>query len=328
MGFNVNNLSEVADVIDSLHKTPRYVESGYSMVRCTDVKYGHLKLDQTFKVTEEVFDDFSKRYKPKKNDIIITRVGSYGITAIVGESAFCLGQNTSAIIPKINPRYLYAVLNSSYIRHQIEFSVVGSTQKTLSLKAIKNLKIPRFETVVEDKIAEILGGLDDKIELNSQTNQTLEQIAQAIFKSWFVDFEPVKAKQHIRALGGNGEQTERAAQAVIAGAVNLENITTATDLSELDWQVTDALSGKLAHQTEAQREQLASTARQFPDRLVELESGLIPEGWEVASIDDIADVIDCLHSKKPKEVIDGADNLYLQLNNIGDDGLLYLDKAF
>ena len=79
--------------------------------------------------------------------------------------------------------------------------------------------------------------LEESSTLNRQINQTLEQIAQAIFKSWFVDFEPVKAKQHLRALGGNDEQTERAAQAVIAGAVNLDLITTATDLSALDQQL-------------------------------------------------------------------------------------------
>ncbi|MCG6200998.1 restriction endonuclease subunit S [Psychromonas antarctica] len=186
-----DKLCDIADVIDSLHKTPQYATSGKSMVRVTDVKYGNINLGKTFKVDEVVFDEFSKRYRPRKGDIIITRVGSYGITALVEDTNFCLGQNTSAIVPKINPRYLYLAINSSFVKNQIESLVGGSTQKTLSLKVINSLDIPRFSVKVEDEIANIGAAIDDKIELNRQTNQTLEQMAQALFKSWFVEFDPV-----------------------------------------------------------------------------------------------------------------------------------------
>jgi type I restriction enzyme S subunit len=168
------------------------------MVRVTDVKYGELLLDGTLKVDEQTFIEFSRRYKPNREDIIITRVGTYGITARVVETAFCLGQNTAAIIPRtINSRYLYAALNSPQLRAQIENNAVGSTQKTLSLKCINALQIPRFGEYAETKIAELIGILDDRIALLRETNATLEAIAQALFKSWFVDFDPV----HARASG-------------------------------------------------------------------------------------------------------------------------------
>ncbi|KOO56648.1 hypothetical protein WH43_19170 [Rheinheimera sp. KL1] len=192
MSFEYSNLDAVAEIIDSLHKTPVYSEVGQPMVRVTDVKYGVLNLASTFKVDSEVFDEFSRRYKPKRNDIVITRVGSFGITALVKDTNFCLGQNTAAIVPKsINPRYLYAALNSPFLREQIEASAVGSTQKTLSLKCIKLLKIPRLGPQSEDAVAELIGSLDDRIALLRETNATLEAIAQALFKSWFVDFDPV-----------------------------------------------------------------------------------------------------------------------------------------
>lgn len=239
--MSFEKLGDICDVIDSLHKTPKYSDIGKPMVRCTDVKYGELNLSNTFKVSDEVFNEFSKRYNPEVNDIIITRVGSYGITAQVKDINFCLGQNTSAIKPKnINPDYLYLVLNSKVVKDQIEFSVVGSTQKTLSLKAINNLDIPRFGDEIENQIAIIGASLDDKIVNNAQTNQTLEQMAQAIFKSWFVDFDPVKAKM-------NGEQPEG-----------------------MD----------------------AATASLFPDKLVESELGLIPEGWEVKNVGEFTDTFD------------------------------------
>ena len=114
---------------------------------------------------------------PSDGDIVITRVGSYGNVAYVGDPNFCLGQNTAAIVPKsISPRYLYYVLSSPFGKEEIENLVVGSTQKTLSLKAIKSLPVPRHGVEHEKAIAHILGILDDKIELNQKMNQTLEEM--------------------------------------------------------------------------------------------------------------------------------------------------------
>lgn len=198
MNSEYSLLSEVADVVDSLHKTPSYTGQGFPMVRVTDVKYGELLLEGTQKVDEQTYMEFSRRYMPKWGDIIITRVGTYGVTARVVDTEFCLGQNTAAIIPRtINSRYLYVALNSSQLRSQIESSVVGSTQKTLSLKCINALQIPRLGEFAETKIAELMGALDDRIALLRETNATLEAIVQALFKSWFVDFDPV----HARARG-------------------------------------------------------------------------------------------------------------------------------
>lgn len=195
MSFECSRLEDVAEVIDSLHKTPSYCAQGFPMVRVTDVKYGNLNLSGCYSVDEGTYLEFSRRFKPKAGDIVITRVGTYGVSARVTEANFCLGQNTAAIIPKlIKARYLYAALNSEFVRSQIEAGVVGSTQKTLSLKHIKALNIPRQGDEIEESIAEIIGGLDDRITLLRETDATLEAIAQALFKSWFVDFDPVRAK--------------------------------------------------------------------------------------------------------------------------------------
>ena len=203
MSFDVSSLQDVADVIDSLHKTPIYADHGLPMVRVTDVKYGTLNLSSSLLVDDATFLEFSRRYKPSVNDIVITRVGTYGVTARVSETLFCLGQNTAAIIPKsIDSRYLYAALNSDFVRTQIEAGVVGSTQKTLSLKLINALVIPRRGSKEEKEIAETIGALDDRITLLRETNTTLEAIAQALFKSWFVDFDPVRAKLEGRAPEG------------------------------------------------------------------------------------------------------------------------------
>ncbi|WP_459202044.1 restriction endonuclease subunit S [Methanococcus sp. CF] len=187
--WEVLELQNVSEVIDSLHKTPKYCEIGYPMVRVTDISQGYLNLKNALKVSNEVFEEFNKKYTPQKGDIVFSRVGSYGISSYVNtDEKFCLGQNTVVIIPKFSKKYLYYALNSNIIKTQIECAVTGSTQKTISLKDIRALKIPIPPLSEQQKIAQILSSLDDKIENNSQQNKILEETANSIFKEWFVNF--------------------------------------------------------------------------------------------------------------------------------------------
>ena len=193
--WEVRRLDEVATIIDSLHKTPSYSDVGGAMVRVTDVQGGFLDLSKTLRVTEEVFQEFTRRYAPKKGDMVISRVGSYGnVSYARTDTPFCLGQNTALISPRINGRFLHLFLQSAEARWQIEQVVVGSTQKTISLKSINALQIPIPPPDELEAIAAVLGALDDKIELNRRMNATLEAMARALFQSWFVDFDPVRAK--------------------------------------------------------------------------------------------------------------------------------------
>ena len=135
-----------------------------------------------------------------------------------------------------------------------QVAVAGITGSDLA-----KLEVPVPPIHVQKDIAKNGALLDDKIELNHQANQTLEQIAQAIFKSWFVDFEPVKAKIQAKQ---NGQDPERAAMCAISGKT----------LEELE---------QLSPETQ---QQLKTTATLFPDALVDSELGEIPEGWVVKSL--------------------------------------------
>jgi type I restriction enzyme, S subunit len=200
--WETHRLDKVATIIDSLHKTPAYSEQGLPMVRVTDIKGGFLDLSGTFKVTDDIFEEFTRRHRPERGDIVFSRVGTYGNASYVAnDAAFCLGQNTALIHPAINSRFLHYCLQSPAVREQIEHSVVGSTQKTISLKSISALQIPVPPHQELEAIAHILGTLDDKIELNRRMNETLEAMARALFKSWFVDFDPVRAKAEGRDTG-------------------------------------------------------------------------------------------------------------------------------
>ncbi|MGB2925867.1 MAG: type I restriction-modification enzyme R subunit C-terminal domain-containing protein, partial [Limnothrix sp.] len=96
-------LGIIAKLIDSLHQTPKYIEEGgYPMLRVKDISSGFINLNSAFRVSKETFKEFSKRHLPQKGDIVLSRVGSYGVPAFVTtEELFCLGQNTVFIIPTL-----------------------------------------------------------------------------------------------------------------------------------------------------------------------------------------------------------------------------------
>ena len=132
-------------------------------------------------------------------------------------------------------------------------------------------------------IASIWLTISDKIQLNHQINQTLEQMAQAIFKSWFVDFEPVKAKIAALEAGGSEEDALLAAMQAISG----------TSLFDADASAAGA-EAELARLQAEQPEQYAelrATAKLFPSAMQESELGEIPEGWGVSQIGDEVTVV-------------------------------------
>lgn len=160
--WDVKQLFQVSLIIDSLHQTPKFSNDGYAMVRVSDIKTGNLNLGNTLRVSEEIYKIFIKNYLPQKGDIVLSRVGSYGVSSFVNtHEPFCMGQNTVVIEPKISNKYLYYILNSSYIKSQIENESFGTGYKSLSLKNIKELQIPLPPTKTEQTaIAEALNDTD------------------------------------------------------------------------------------------------------------------------------------------------------------------------
>lgn len=133
------------------------------------------------------------------------------------------------------------------------------------------IKIPK-DKFHRCEIGKRLSIFDQKIQLNTKINQTLEQIAQALFKSWFVDFEPVRAKVQALLDGLSLEQAELAAMQTISGK-------TPEELTALS-------------QTQPDRyEELAETAKAFPCEMVEVDGVEVPKGWELSTIGDCYDVV-------------------------------------
>lgn len=165
----------------------------------------------------------------------------------------------------IDTTYLYYALQTI----KVAPFVTGAVQKKISQQALNSMEIPYFEDKTDRKrIVEILSSFDEKIQLNTQINQTLEQIAQALFKSWFVDFDPVRAKVQALSNGMSLEQVELAAMQAISGKTPEE----LTALSQTQPE----------HYAE-----LAETAKAFPCEMVEIDGVEVPKGWEVKRIDEV-----------------------------------------
>lgn len=191
-------LYEVADIVDSLHKTPQYEECGIPMLRVTDIKEGYLSLRSSAKVSPETYDEFTKKYQPKQGDIVISRVGTYGVFAYVStKDKFCLGQNTAIVIPHINKKFLYYSLISTKTKEYLNRIVTGSTQKTISLKNIKTIPLSVPNDTIQGRVADVLSALDDKIELNNKINENLEQQAQTLYKAMFIDNPNVETTEGV-----------------------------------------------------------------------------------------------------------------------------------
>lgn len=143
----------------------------------------------------------------QENDILFSMAGVYlGKTAVVNRSILPANTNQAVGIirpdrSKANPRFIHYVLSSPSTRSLVHRSVAQSAQPNFNLQDIGNLPIPKLPIREQNAVSCTLGMLDDRIELNRKMNEMLEGIARALFKSWFVDFDPVRAKAEGRSTG-------------------------------------------------------------------------------------------------------------------------------
>ncbi|MEQ1350383.1 MULTISPECIES: restriction endonuclease subunit S [Acinetobacter] len=255
-------------LIDCDHKTPAAQASGYPYVGIPQLKDGHIRLDGARLISEEDFVLWTKKAKPQLNDVILSRRCNPGESAYVPDSLeIALGQNLvllrsdgSVIYP---PFLRWLVQGNEWWEQVNKFLNVGAVFNSLKCKDIPNFKLTIPSLKEQKRITDILSGLDKKIELNNKINQNLESIAQAIFKSWFIDFDPVRAKI---AAKQEGKDPELAAMCAISGKSEAE----LKQMSEEDFA------------------ELQATATLFPDELVESELGEVPKGWELQQFKDIA----------------------------------------
>lgn len=262
--------------LDAIRRAP--IVEHQTNLRCLRIQ--DISQDKSFNewgFTETKKSDYDK-YKLTSGDIIIARTGgSIGVNKLIRndlESVFNNGLARIRVNKKFaTPEFIYCVMQSINFKNHIN-AISSGTAAQPNMKvgdmAKFEFKLPPLNE--QKKITDTIFAFIDKIHLNTQINQTLEQIAQALFKSWFVDFDPVRAKVQALSDGLSLEQAELAAIQAISGK-------TPEELTALS-------------QTQPERyAELSKTAKAFPCEMVEVDGGEVPKGWEYQYLKDICNIV-------------------------------------
>ena len=260
-------------LIDYRGKTPKKTISGIPLITAKIVKKGKIETPTEF-IAKENYKSWMVRGLPKVGDIVLTTEAPLGEVAQLDNSNVALAQRIVTLRGKkdlLDNDFLLYLLQSDFIQHQLEARSSGSTVKGIKQSELRKiiLKFPSLDK--QKKIALKIKILDKKIQLNTQINQTLEQIAKALFKSWFVDFDPVRAKVQALSDGLSPEQAELAAMQAITGK-------TPEELTALSQTQPDRYA------------ELAKTAKAFPCEMVEVDGVEVPKGWEYKPADELFDI--------------------------------------
>jgi len=177
----------------------QFVERGINFVKVESITDdGRIEPDKLAHIDERT-NALLSRSVLEKDDVLFTIAGTIGRVALVPSSILPANTNQAVAIVRprqeaVLPRFLYYVLGDENRVRQAHTRVVQSVQANFSLAELSSLEIPLPKVEEQRAIAHILGTLDDKIELNRRMNETLEAMARALFRSWFVDFDPVRDK--------------------------------------------------------------------------------------------------------------------------------------
>jgi type I restriction enzyme S subunit len=252
-------IGDIAEVFDGPHATPKKIENGPYFLSISSLSNGHLDLTKSAHLSEEQFVKWTKRVTPQEGDVLFSYETRLGEAALMpGSVKACLGRRMGLLRPKLDqvlPEYLlYAYLAPDFQGEIKKRTNYGATVERISLKEISDFSIRIPPLNQQKKIVRILKSLNDKITLNREINQTLEQMAQVLFKSWFVDFDPV-----------------------IDNALDAGNL------------IPDPLAERAALRQAARAsddfQSLPDDVRQlFPSEFEDSELGWIPKGWESSSV--------------------------------------------
>ena len=191
-----------ASVRDGTHDSPKPVEHGRFLVTSRHIIGGRLDLENAYLISQEDFDAINKRSKVDKWDVLISMIGTVGEPCLIKEEPDFAIKNIGLFKSKgeVEGKWLYYYLQSPEGRQIIREEARGTTQQYIPLGALREFPIlaPTDKDEMR-RVVNILAALDDKVEVNLRMNKTLETIGRTIFKSWFIDFNPVRAKARVES---------------------------------------------------------------------------------------------------------------------------------
>ncbi|WP_447555422.1 restriction endonuclease subunit S [Vreelandella sp. EE22] len=280
-----------------------FVSEGVPVIRGNNLNYsiGSFHDDGFVFISREKANEL-KGYIVKPSDLIFTAAGTIGQVGLIPKKAkfneYVISNKQMRVrldLKKVDPLYVYYWFVSPYMNAYIKRQNTGSTIPLINLSVLRALPLPLPALSEQERIGRFLKSLDDKIGINHQINQTFEQMAQALFKSWFVDFDPVKAKIAARKRW-QALQPENESASPVCYAAEFDEPPAIGDLeSYMNRAAMQAISGKTAVQLDALRvedperyHELYEIAALFPSAMQRSELGEIPEGWEVTPFEKLA----------------------------------------
>ncbi|ENG3801185.1 restriction endonuclease subunit S [Proteus mirabilis] len=276
-------------------------ENGIGIIRVNNFENGELNTKDVLKVSPSIESKFMKT-RLTGGELLLTLVGSTGQTAIVPKEL--IGWNVPRAVAVIRPskditaEWLNICLQSPYTKHFLDVRANTTVQKTLNLKDVKDIPIPLPPIEERNKLESIVVNITSKITLNRQINKTLEQMAQTLFKSWFVDFDPV--------------------------------VDNALDAGFFEQDL--GFSEELLHRVEVRKavrksdnfKPLAEDIRQlFPNAFEECAEpalglgGWVPSGWELGNLSDVTNILSGFAFKSNEFQNSGFG--VIKIKNIGND---------
>lgn len=311
--YKIEDIAEKISIgpFGSRMKSNAYVKNGVPVIRGTNLTGGKKFSGDWVFISEDLAEQL-ENCCVKNGDLVFPHRGAIGEVGLVDDIFPKYMMSSSLMKLRCNPNladseFIYYFFKSNQGKHELlkNASQVGTPGIGQPLSSLKSIEITLPPLSQQKKIAKILSDLDNKIHLNNQINQTLESIIQAIFKSWFVDFDPVKAKIQAKQ---EGKDPECAAIYSISGKSE----------AELELMAKEDFV------------KLQATAALFPNEMMESELGRVPKDWEISTVgDEIQTVGGATPSTKNAEFWDNGKHYWTtpkDLSNLTDKVLLNTDR--
>lgn len=211
--WQINTMeNSLGEIIDYRGKTPKKSENGIVTLSAKSVKNGYIDYSSAYYISEETYKAFMIRGFPKKGDILLTTEAPMGYVAKLDRDKVGIAQRLLTLRGKENyllNDYLRYYLMSSIGQHQLKSRETGTTVTGIKQAEFRKVLISVPPLNEQKAIAHILSTLDEKIEVNNQINKRFEEMGQAIFKHWFVDFEfPNDNGEPYKSSGGEMVESE------------------------------------------------------------------------------------------------------------------------
>lgn len=275
--FELSELSKEITVGFVGSMTHEYVSKGIPFLRSKNIAEHSLNWNDIRYISSE-FHTKLKKSELKPGDVAVVRTGKPGTTCVIPESLSVANCSDLVIVrvdqDRLDPHFLSYFMNSVAAGQQINSHVVGAVQQHFNVGSAKKIKISAPSIKEQKRVVGVLINIDNKIQLNRQTNQTLEAMAQALFKSWFVDFDPVFDNAIAHNLAHNNAPLHNIPEPLLPHAqrrLNVHNV-----------------GRGLARQTASQEfHHLFPQAFEQSDEPSVGIQGWVPKGWGVEKIGDV-----------------------------------------